>query len=101
MRKILKKIGSTYEWVAAPLKPKSVNTGKQPYGTSSDFTSISLGCHPDQVDEYNAAAQARGIKGAWWDRGGICHLSSRRARNEVMEMLGMFDRDGGYGDRTV
>lgn len=58
-----------------------------------------MGCHPDQVEEFNAKVKERGISGVHYEPGtGVCVFSSRRGRNEEQRARSFFDQDAGYGD---
>lgn len=62
--------------------------------------SIGLGCHPSQVAEFNEDYRRAGISGARHDDDGTCVLESRKARNSVLKLRGMFDNDACYGDHS-
>jgi hypothetical protein len=65
---------------------------------STGLKSVSCGCHSEQVDEFREDIQRAGIKGAEVLNDGSVKFYSRKARREYMQMRGMYDRDGGYGD---
>ena len=60
--------------------------------------SVSSGCHPNQVQEFNQFYKQQGITGALHKKDGTCVFESRQARNQVLEARGMRDQDAGYGD---
>jgi hypothetical protein len=68
--------------------------------------SLSMGCHPAQVDLMNDAMKEHGIRGVEWDRQGKCVITSRRGRKRAMPVVGqmlgleggLHDNDGCYGD---
>lgn len=70
------------------------------YGSASPLESLGAGCHPSQVEEFNAAYRKGGIVGAYHKPDGTCVFESRKARNQVLKSRGMIDQDGGYGDYT-
>lgn len=61
----------------------------------SDF----CGVHPDQIAEVREYARDRGVT-LEFDREGNSIYRDRRHRKETHEVLGVYDRDAGYGDRS-
>jgi hypothetical protein len=55
------------------------------------------GCHSDQVGEYKAELRKHGVS-AEFDRRGSIKWESASHRKRCCEALGLFDRNGGYGD---
>lgn len=76
------------------------------YGEGNPLVSNSLGVHPDQVEQFNRIYKERGIAGAFHRPDGMLELTSKTARNRVMEVRSeasgerCFDMDAGYGDRA-
>ena len=61
---------------------------------SRPLASQALGCHAEQVSEFNEKA-AKGIR---YLPDGTCQIESRAARNEELKRRGFKDFDAGYGD---
>ena len=59
---------------------------------------IAAGCHPDQVQEFNADLERAGIQGARYLPDGRVEYSARSARRAHARFRGLVDLDGGYGD---
>lgn len=55
------------------------------------------GCHPDQVGEWKSALAKEGVSAEFNGKGAI-KWESASHRKRCCEALGMFDRNGGYGD---
>lgn len=68
------------------------------YSAAKPLRSLALGCHPQQIAEFNQLYAKHGITGAHHDASGDCLLESRQARNEVMKLRNLRDNDAGYGD---
>jgi hypothetical protein len=64
------------------------------------WVSQSMGCHPSQSKQFNEDMREAGIKCARMRDDGALECTSNKSRNQVMEFRKMFDRDGGYGNRT-
>ena len=77
-----------------PEDSPNVGTPQVSTAYSRPLKSLAMGCHADQVDEFNRAA----AKGVHYDKEGTCYIESRKARNEELRARGFRDRDGGYGD---
>lgn len=67
-------------------------------GWATGLESDGAGCHSSQVDEFNAMAKDHGLTGVHYDKSGQCHFSSRGQRKKWLEIRGIRDNDGGYGD---
>lgn len=61
------------------------------------IASEAIACHPDQIPEMRASLEAAGVK-AEIDSHGRVIMTSRAHKREICKAMGMFDRDGGYGD---
>lgn len=74
--------------------------GAQTYSDSKPLESLGASCHPSQVAEMNANAQARGLTGVRWRPDGMCEFTSRgkTGRAGYLTANGIIDRQGGYGD---
>ncbi len=59
--------------------------------------SEALGVHPEQVQEANQRNKAAGIA-VEYNRKGQAVIPSRGERRKLMDLEGVHDRDGGYGD---
>ncbi len=59
--------------------------------------STSAGVHSGQVREFNEMYKQHGIAGAYHKPDGTCVFESNGARNAVLELRGLFDRDASYG----
>ena len=75
------------------------------YSQAKPLRSISMGCHPEQVDLLNNAMRQHGVQGVEWDRRGRCNITSRKGRAKAMPIFGkmvglsnVHDDSGGYGD---
>lgn len=66
--------------------------------TAEGYISEAMGCHASQANDFNAEYKKYGITGAEHLEDGSLHITSRRARAEVMKIRNMLDRDAGYGD---
>lgn len=81
-----------------------VVTDKQLMRRPLDWESNGLGCHPDQVGEWNQAMRDAGISSSAYHRpDGTLVVSGRDrgVRNQVIKFRGdgiLHDLDGGYGD---
>lgn len=64
------------------------------------WVSNSIGCHPSQVKEHNAALKARGVTNAYIREDGRAVAHSNTGRNDLLKAYGMVDRDGGYSQHT-
>lgn len=63
--------------------------------------SDALGVLDSQVDEAAAHLAEQGVPTEFTNDGtGRCVVRSRGHRNRIMEVLGIHDRDAGYGDRA-
>ena len=63
------------------------------------LVSQAMGVHPGQAAEMNEAAKRNGT-GAFYDpKTGNAVFESRGSRSREMAARGMFDNQGGYGDR--
>ena len=65
---------------------------------SRPLKSLSMGCHPSQVAEFNAQLEREGIRGARHLPDGTMQFETRKARRLAMKAEGMRDGDGCYGD---
>lgn len=63
---------------------------------STPLKSIALGVHSSQSNEFNEMYREHGILGAHHEPDGTCVLESNQARNAVMRLRGVYDRDAGY-----
>jgi hypothetical protein len=72
--------------------------GTVAYSGSKPLNSIALGCHPEMVGEYNAAAKKQGLTGIRWMTDGSCEITSRGDRAKWLRSQQQHDDDGGYGD---
>jgi hypothetical protein len=59
--------------------------------------STAAGCPPEQIPEMQAALHARGAYADFRPNGDIV-FESRRHRKQICRILGLHDRQGGYGD---
>jgi len=69
-------------------------------GEGAPRKSMGMGCHPSQVEQFNADMKRAGIRCAQHLPDGTLEYTSRKSRNEVMKFREFFDKDAGYGDRT-
>ena len=67
-------------------------------GEGKPLDSVALAVHPSQVEAYNQSLQNRGISGAHYLPDGTCRITSRKARNQILQSQNMHDNDAGYGD---
>jgi len=65
---------------------------------SKQFVSNALGCHPDQVGEFNRRFGC--IDGVRYLPGGKCRLRDRKAKLALMKARGMIDHDEVRGGRS-
>ena len=77
--------------------------GEAPMGTvayteSNPLISDGLGCLKNQVPEMREEIRKRSIKGVRVLDNGQLEITSRRGRNDVLDMRGRHDMDAGYGD---
>ena len=72
----------------------------QHVGEGNPRKSLSMGCDPTQVKQFNEDLKKAGIKCAQHLPDGTLEYTSRKARNEVMRFRRFFDKDAGYGDRA-
>lgn len=77
--------------IAATTKNHRHSAGTWPM--HSDAMSV----HPTQIREQQVALAKKGVS-CEFDQDGRAILTSRQHRKEVAEAMGMFDRNGGYGD---
>jgi len=63
---------------------------------STPLVSKSLGCHSSQVKEFNEMYRRHGITGARHFTNGDLEISDNNARNRVMQVRGVYDRNAGY-----
>lgn len=56
------------------------------------------GVHPAQVREQIAHLKHKGVRTTHYTKDGDPIFEDKRHRKEVCEALGLFDRNGGYGD---
>lgn len=61
------------------------------------MTSEALACHPDQIPEARASAEARGVQTDFTPDGSPI-FRDRDHRRRYMRAYGYHDKDGGYGD---
>ena len=69
-------------------------------GEGAPRHSMSMGCHPDQVDQFNQDLKKAGIVCARHLPDGTLEYTSNKARNQVMELFKRHDNDAGYGERA-
>lgn len=62
------------------------------------MVSDAMSTHPKDAQAFNQVAASAGITGVYYDSNGDCHLSDRKARRQWMQVRGLRDNDGGYGD---
>jgi len=60
------------------------------------LVSLSMGCAPHQVKQFNEHYKRHGIKCAYHREDGVLELTSNRSRNEVMKLRSFMDKDGGF-----
>jgi hypothetical protein len=60
--------------------------------------SMSAGCDPSQVKEFNEMYRKAGIKCATHLADGTLEYTSRKARSAVLKSRNLLDKDAGYGD---
>jgi hypothetical protein len=77
--------------------PKSSGRFRQSVTYTVGLESMAAGCHSGQVKEFNEMYKSAGVIGAYHKPDGVCVFESNRARNEVLKIRGLYDRDGGYG----
>lgn len=76
-----------------------VRTSRSAICEKNPWVSTAAAVHKDQVGKFNRDLKAAGIKSAHYDpSNGNLVCTSRGARKRVLQMRGMVDRDGGYGD---
>lgn len=66
-------------------------------GEGNPLISVSLGCIEGQSKEFNEEYKKRGITGAYHRENGDLVITSNKARNEVMKLRNLMDKDAGYG----
>ena len=76
---------------------KQVKRSGSAWGKS--WTGISLRIHPDQVAEFNEAAQAAGT-GAYYDEKGNMKADSEAAMQREMGRRGWYDKEAGFRDES-
>ncbi len=59
---------------------------------------MSMGCHPDQVNQFNEDLKRKGIVCAQHLPDGTLEYTSNKARNQVLKFREMHDKDAGYGN---
>ena len=69
-------------------------------GEGAPRQSMSMGCHPDQVKQFNEDLKRHGITCARHTPDGVLEYTSKKARNQAMKHYGAFDKDAGYGDHA-
>lgn len=62
------------------------------------MVSSAAGVHPGQIKEHMAHLQAMGCGQVNHTKDGDVIFEDKRQRKKVCETLGLFDRNGGYGD---
>lgn len=65
---------------------------------SKPLESISASVMPDKAQQYNEMYRKHGITGAYHDERGRLKFTSRKQRKKCLELRGLIDMDGGYGD---
>jgi hypothetical protein len=81
-----------------PLSPFGLPAIMGAYSEANPLVSIGCGCHPSQVQEFNAAVERSGIVGVRHRRDGAVEFTSRGGRRKWLKFRGFQDNDGGYGD---
>ncbi len=71
--------------------------GSQDHGGQWPILCDASGVHPDQVPEAMAVAKRKGVP-TTFTRDGRAILRDRAHRVAYHRAVGLFDRDGGYGD---
>ncbi len=79
---------------------KSVNRDERKiystmFGTSQ--TSQAAGCHSNQVADFNQYYKENNVVGARHLPDGTLEYDSNGARNSVLKLRGLYDRDASYG----
>jgi hypothetical protein len=69
------------------------------YSRAKPWQSITMGCHPSQVAEFNRIYESHGVDAGHLPNGTL-EAYSRQGRNDVMKALGRRDHDAGYGDHN-
>jgi len=92
---------SRKQWLAR--KGVGLQVGHAPMGTiayteSNPLVSEGIGCMRTQVPKMREEIRKHNIKGVRVRDSGQVEITSRRGRRELMEMRGLHDNDGGYGD---
>lgn len=63
------------------------------------LVSVSAGCQPGEVDEFNKKAKEDGFTGVSFNKEGDAVFTTRGQRAEYLDHIGMCDRSGTYGDQ--
>ncbi len=77
---------------------ESRRTAPTHIGTKNPLKSMAAACHSSQAETFTKDYIAAGITGAYHEPDGTAVFESQKARNAVLKLRGMVDRDAGYGD---
>lgn len=88
-----------YRWVEIKNTENIHRNPEKVYSTAYHVSQVSdaMAVHSNQVNEFNEMYKAAGVTGARHLPNGQLEYDSNHARNEVMKMRGLYDRDAGYG----
>lgn len=72
------------------------------YSDTRPLESQAMGCHPNQVADFNEKIQKRGgnLRSGHYNEKGNFVTTSRQARNDELKARCMLDADAGYGDHA-
>ncbi len=72
--------------------------GTKTYPSCYPMVSSAAGVHPGQIKEHMAYLQSKGCGQVDHTKDGDVIFRDKHQRRKVCEALGLFDRNGGYGD---
>ena len=92
------KVVSRSEWMEGA---RGLEAGAAPGGMNPacwPMWSDAAGCNPDQKAEVEAHARRHGLPSIEVNDQGQVKFDSPQTRKKYCELVGLFDRNGGYGD---
>jgi len=89
------------EWVDFEPGIERIHTGwtsEKEYSTAwtTPQTSIAAACHSEDVQAFNEDYRKHGITGAYHRPDGVLVMETNQARNQVLALRGLHDRDACY-----
>jgi len=60
------------------------------------FSSLALGCHPKQVQEFNERVHKAGCTGIKYDKKGHCQVTSRADYEALSKSIGLCDQGSAH-----